>query len=1177
MLFVALIWAGPAAAQSSIVSLTLNPNTITGGSGGSSTGTVTLSAPAPAGGALVTLSSSNVALAATMPGVLVPEGQTTATFSVGTNPWYRRYSGLSFGVTISATRGTTRTAALTITAQPRPADFDSGSTAGANTQWDGLMCGGVAPIGGEPGILFSCSPPGASGFGTCTFHQECTIGCRRVPPDGSRYNDFCATTGPNPVSVSSHYFQSGDRVPASIVFSGAAAEEGPDREVGSLQPRNLDFNVSDFPHGGITFPTGAASVTFDVATSYVPTVQFVAVDGFWFNASIPPLLITNARAGQAWMAMYPPTPAPAVALPTLGDWFISGLNPITGGDQTFGQVDLSGLSRAGGPTLQLTSSHPSIVPSKTIVAPVSENLLGFQAFFESNPVSTDTDVTVTLSDGRYSFSDVLTVRATPPPPLLQSVSVSPTSVVGGTQAVGRITLSSAQSTATVVQVSVIDSAPATLPSNTPPCPPSSRCHDITVPAGATTADFTIGTSTVTSQFNLNIFARIGAGPERQALLLITPGGALAAKAISTNVDSMVGGASATGTVTLTGAAPAGGAVVALSKAFSSGGPGTVPVTIPASVTVPAGQATANFPITSSSVTATTNVRLSATYGGATVNADLTLFTLLGQLLFNGTIPGGSPAAGTVTLNGAAPGGGGTIVALSSGNASLVTVPASVTIPAGQTSATFTANTSPVSQFTFVGVTASHGGVTLNGGLFLSVSQAVASVTLNPSTVTGGASSSATVTLASPASGNAFVTLASSNTLVATVPNSVVVPGGQRTVTFTVNTGSVATTTAVQISATHEGVTRSGTLTVTPAGGGDGGGSPGFLSPTVNASDTGGDGNGFESGPANAQGDDAAVAVDMNSGTGTSTSCTNTGKDRHRFWNFGFAVPAGSSIAGIEVRLDARADSTGGTPRMCVQLSWDGGVTWTTARATTTLGTSLTAFTLGGVSDTWGRTWTPANFTNANFRLRIINVASSSSRDFFLEWVAIRPHVTASGPASLSGVAVHPASVPGGATSTGTATLSSAAPSGGALVALSSNDAGVAAVPGSVTVAAGATSATFTATTSSVAAVSAVTITATYGGATRTAALTVNPPSQAATLTVTATGRSGERVTSSPAGINVSVGSTGSASFAAGTSITLSVTNGRDAIWSGACSSGGDKARTCTFSLSGNASVTANVQ
>jgi len=79
------------------------------------------------------------------------------------------------------------------------------------------------------------------------------------------------------------------------------------------------------------------------------------------------------------------------------------------------------------------------------------------------------------------------------------------------------------------------------------------------------------------------------------------------------------------------------------------------------------------------------------------------------------------------------------------------------------------------------------------------------------------------------------------------------------------------------------------------------------------------------------------------------------------------------------------------------------------------------------------------------------------------------------------------------------------------------------------------------------------------------------------LTVTATGRSGERVTSSPAGINIAVGSSGSASFDTSTQITLSVTNGRDAIWSGACSSGGNKTKTCTFTLTGAATIAANVQ
>jgi hypothetical protein len=183
------------------------------------------------------------------------------------------------------------------------------------------------------------------------------------------------------------------------------------------------------------------------------------------------------------------------------------------------------------------------------------------------------------------------------------------------------------------------------------------------------------------------------------------------------------------------------------------------------------------------------------------------------------------------------------------------------------------------------------------------------------------------------------------------------------------------------------------------------------------------------------------------------------------------------------------------------------------------------------------------------------------------------------PASLASVSVSPTNVSGSTSATGTVTLTAAAPSGGALVSLTSGNTAVASVPSAVTVPAGSSTATFAVSTSAVATSTSVTLSAVYGGITRTTTLTVNPPGQPATvpLTVSATGRSGERVTSNPAGISVSVGSTGSASFTLGASITLSVTNGRDAIWSGACSSGGDKRRTCTFTLNGAASVSANVQ
>ncbi len=185
-------------------------------------------------------------------------------------------------------------------------------------------------------------------------------------------------------------------------------------------------------------------------------------------------------------------------------------------------------------------------------------------------------------------------------------------------------------------------------------------------------------------------------------------------------------------------------------------------------------------------------------------------------------------------------------------------------------------------------------------------------------------------------------------------------------------------------------------------------------------------------------------------------------------------------------------------------------------------------------------------------------------------------VTPSAAASLSTVAVNPASLTGGASSQGTVTLTSPAPAGGFAVSLSSSNT-AATVPAGVSVAQGATSATFAIATTTVTASTPVTITASAGGVTRTATLTVTPQPQVATLTVTATGRGGERVTSTPTGINVAVGSTGSASFAIGTAITLRATNERDVIWSGACSSGGNKTKTCTFTLNANASVTANVQ
>lgn len=165
---------------------------------------------------------------------------------------------------------------------------------------------------------------------------------------------------------------------------------------------------------------------------------------------------------------------------------------------------------------------------------------------------------------------------------------------------------------------------------------------------------------------------------------------------------------------------------------------------------------------------------------------------------------------------------------------------------------------------------------------------------------------------------------------------------------------------------------------------------GYLGCGANAAVTSGSGdnNGYQTTPGNACADGGGEAQDINSGTTTRTSCTNTGKDRHVFYNYNIPDPGATTVTGIQVRTDARVDRASGTRRLCVQLSWNGGASWTSAKTTGSLRRTEAAFTLGNSTDNWGHTWTAADLTNGNFRVRVTDVGSSTARDFYLDWVAV---------------------------------------------------------------------------------------------------------------------------------------------------------------------------------------------
>ena len=109
-----------------------------------------------------------------------------------------------------------------------------------------------------------------------------------------------------------------------------------------------------------------------------------------------------------------------------------------------------------------------------------------------------------------------------------------------------------------------------------------------------------------------------------------------------------------------------------------------------------------------------------------------------------------------------------------------------------------------------------------GGGGGTVTPALKSVTLNPSTVIGGGGDTATVTFVSSPSQGAVVHLSSSNAAVAGFQENVlngdevVVPPGQTSATFAVVTTAVAAPAQVTITATSFGITTAtATLTVNP--------------------------------------------------------------------------------------------------------------------------------------------------------------------------------------------------------------------------------------------------------------------------------------------------------------------------------------------------------------------------
>src|SRR5580704_12612280 len=343
--------------------------------------------------------------------------------------------------------------------------------------------------------------------------------------------------------------------------------------------------------------------------------------------------------------------------------------------------------------------------------------------------------------------------------------------------------------------------------------PASTGSEVTIPAGQHSATVTVNTSAVSASTPATLTASYN-GQQVSAGLTVLPG-TISSFAVSPN--PVIGGNIAVGKVVLSSTATS---QTAVTLAIVSGGSGIS--SMPKLVHVAEGGTYVTYQIVTASVTASTPVTVSATVGSDTQNASFTVlpsstspaipnsvsfFTnpLLGDNTTTGQITVVSPVgiASTVTLT------------VESGASAVASVPATVTVPANATSATFPITTNSVASNTPVNIEASTSAGSATGTLTVDAPAPV-TVEFLTSPVQGGNSTQVRVIMQQTALVNTNVNLAviSGASAVASMPTTVDVSPGHNTVVFTLATNAVSAQTSITISATANGGTATGTETVT---------------------------------------------------------------------------------------------------------------------------------------------------------------------------------------------------------------------------------------------------------------------------------------------------------------------------------------------------------------------------
>ncbi|MGA3240835.1 MAG: hypothetical protein ABSG03_31575 [Bryobacteraceae bacterium] len=758
-------------------SLACNPTSL--GPNSSSNCIVTLTQAAPTGGATVTLTNSNAAL--TVPAsVTVTAGTTSATFSATT-------------AAVASNQSATVTA--TYNSNSANATIRLVAPALASSLVSSLICN---PASLGPNSSSSCTvtltqaaPAGGAAVTLTNTNATLTVPASVMVPAAALSATFSATTAAIGSNQSATITAAYDSTSANATISLVAPVL-----VSSLACNPTSLGQSAVSACTVTLTqaasTGGSAVTLASSNNLltVPVSVTVAAGATTanFSATAAATIASNQSATlTASVGGSSKTAAISLVSPVL----VSGVacNPASLGPSSSSTctVTLSQAAPAGGATVTLTNTNSTL----TVPASVTVAAGGTSAAFNvtTTTVSSNQSATVTATLGSSVGSVVIYLVAAA---ALSSVSCTPTSLTGGSTSTCTVTLNKAS----------VGSSPVSIASNNANLTVTSG---LLIANGSASGQFTASAaSVIMNNQAATITSTLNSITATATINLL---GSVGVSSLSCSPASIGPNASTLCTITLTNAAPAGGAAVTLSNTNAT-------LTVPASVTVSAGATIATFAATTSAIPSNQSATVTAAYNGSSANATISLAasTLVSSLVCGAaTLSPSTSSTCTVTLTNAPAGGANVVVSTVN---SLLTAPSSVAIAAGSKSASFALQAGSFTVNQSGSVTVSYNGSSQSVTVALIAPVLVTSLTCNPSAVISGATSSCTATLSQPAPTATTVTLSSTSTLI-TVPASIVITSGNASLVFSVSIGSISANATGSVIATLGTSSQTANFTLLP--------------------------------------------------------------------------------------------------------------------------------------------------------------------------------------------------------------------------------------------------------------------------------------------------------------------------------------------------------------------------